>query len=152
MRRVVWLCRDHDTEDGSTSLGGEELAGLATLPSCRVAGFLLWLVNNIWGGFLRDDGPPSPTFLVKPLKKEKEKKWTGILAFRAIGGITMAIGSKRQIETTLILTHSFIMIKNMSLIMIIISQPHSVCYFFIFVFLSVLFLSYLLVPLHGSSS
>lgn len=43
MRGEVWLCRDHDTEDGSTAVrrgGGEEPGDLATLLSCRVAGFV----------------------------------------------------------------------------------------------------------------
>lgn len=32
MRREVGLCRDHNTEDGLTAVGGEELADLATMP------------------------------------------------------------------------------------------------------------------------
>lgn len=37
-RREARLCRDQDTEDGSTGVGGGALADLATLPSCWLAG------------------------------------------------------------------------------------------------------------------
>lgn len=37
-RRAARLCRDQDTKDGSTGVGGGALADLATLPSCWLAG------------------------------------------------------------------------------------------------------------------
>lgn len=107
-RSEARLCRDQDTEDGSTGVGGGALADLATLSSCWLAIFFIFIFPCFcrWSTTSKavswETTSPSPTFQVWPLEKYRRfrsQKWKKILLHNSLRTYPLALDGTLGIQS-----------------------------------------------------